>query len=101
MRLGSAEDRRAAASGVEPIVQTVVLDLAGTRVDLTSSEAARLRDVAAAEAGRSSRARDLAVLLDRALVLRHTLALRPAERQTLARIAAEAGLSELAELGSR
>ncbi len=95
MRLGSAEEG-ARAPAIESGATRVVLDLAGTHVRLSPGEAVRLRDAAAAEAGRSSRARDLAVLLDRALVLPHTLALRPAERHTLARIAAEAGLDELA-----
>jgi hypothetical protein len=45
----------------------VVLDVAGRRIDLGPGEAVRLRDAAAACAGNSSAARDLSLLLDRAL----------------------------------
>ena len=79
--------------GAEP--GRLVLDLAGRRVELARAEAVRLRDAAAAEAGSSSAARDLSVLLDRVLARGHLLALRQGEVHTLTSIAAGLGLGEL------
>ena len=83
----------AAASGQLPLV---VLDIGGRRVDLGPGEARRLRDAAAACAGRSCAARDLSLLLDRALQGRQVLALRRSEAHTLAQLAGQVGLLELA-----
>jgi hypothetical protein len=81
---------------------SVVLDIAGRRLELESVEAVRLRDAAAARAGRSLAARDLSLLLDRALYRRRVLALRRAEAQTLQQVARDIGLlavaSEIAAL---
>jgi hypothetical protein len=74
----------------------VVLDVAGRRIELDPGEAARLRDAAAARAGRSSAARDLSLLLDRALHRRQILALRRAEAHIVAQLANQLGLLALA-----
>jgi hypothetical protein len=73
----------------------VVLDIAGRRVDLDAGEIVRLRDAAAACAGRSSAARDLSLLLDRALQRHQVLALRRAEAHTLVQLARQIGLPAL------
>jgi hypothetical protein len=92
--LGSAASH---GDGSETARQSpVVLDIGGRRVDLDRAEAVRLRDAAAAVAGRSSAARDLSLVLDRALSRRSVLALRRAEAQTLAQLAVEVGLLGLA-----
>ena len=88
----SFTDVTGSASGHYP----VVLDLGGRRVDLDRDEAVQLRDAAAARAGRSSAARDLSLLLDRALHRRQTLALRRSEAHTLAQLAGQLGLLSLA-----
>lgn len=72
-----------------------MLDLGGACVELTAGDLERLRTEAAAQAGWSSRARDLGVLLERARIAPQPVALRAGERKTLARIAGEAGLNEL------
>lgn len=74
----------------------VLLDVGGHRVDLDPIQAARLRDAAAACAGRSSAARDLSLLLDRGLRRHQVLALRRAEAHTLAQLASRVGLVALA-----
>ena len=76
--------------------ESVVLDLAGRRVELSRAEAMRLRAAAAAEAGTSSVARDLSVLLDRVIARGHVLALHRGEAHTLTGVAAGLGLDELA-----
>lgn len=73
----------------------VVLDVAGRRIDLAPDEAIQLRDTAAACAGRSSTARDLSLLLDKALGRPRVIALHRAEAHTLARLARQAGLPAL------
>lgn len=83
----------ASEAGAEQL--PVVLDIAGRRVKLDPGEAARLRDLAAARAGRSSAARDLSLLLDRGLRRPRVLALRRAEAHTLAQLAGEVGLVAL------
>lgn len=74
----------------------IVLDLPGGRLTLDAYEVTRLRDTAAAQAGQSSAARDLSLLLDRALQHGKPVALRRAEVQTLTHVAADAQLDELA-----
>ena len=74
----------------------IVLDVSGRRVEVSRADAARLQEAASQEASRSSVARDLSLLLDRALAGRSTLALRHGEVNTLARMAKTIGLSELA-----
>jgi hypothetical protein len=76
--------------------QPVVIDIGGRRFDLDPTDAARLRDAAAARAGRSSVARDLSLLLDRALHRRRVLALHRSEAHTLLRLAREIDLRTLA-----
>jgi hypothetical protein len=85
-------DASGSAAGQYP----VVLDVGGRRVELDPGEAVRLRDAAAAGAGRSSAARDLSLLLDRALQRRQILALRRSEVHTLAQLAGQLGLLTLA-----
>jgi hypothetical protein len=58
------------------------LDLPGGIVELHSEDVVQLRDAAAAQAGRSSAARDLALLLDRTL-RRNRVALRRSVLQVL------------------
>lgn len=93
--LGSAALHTGVPEAAAVELGAVILDIAGRRVDLDPGEATRLRDAAAARAGRSSAARDLSLLLDRALSGRQVLALRRAEAQTLAQLAAAAGLPAL------
>jgi hypothetical protein len=87
---------RAGAPEAAPEYFPVVLDIAGRRVELGADEAVRLRDAAAARADTSSAARDLSLLLDRALHHRRMLALRRAEAQVLRQLASDVGLLALA-----
>jgi hypothetical protein len=64
----------------------VTLDLNGLRVRLAAAEIAELRDAAAADGGRSSARRDLSLILDRALQMRTSAALRRAEARELAHL---------------
>jgi hypothetical protein len=89
--LGSAA-LHTGASEESPDLHSVVLDIAGRRVELDPNETVQLRDAAAACAGTSSAARDLSLLLDRALCRRRVLAWRRAEAQTLERLASDVGL---------
>jgi hypothetical protein len=73
----------------------VVLDVSGRRVEVTIDDAQRLQEAAVSEAGRSSVARDLSLLLERALAGGRTVALRRGEARALARVAEGLGLSEL------
>ncbi len=86
-----------AASGATSDRGPVILDVAGRRVELTDSEALLLRDAAASRAGHSSRARDLSLLLERALTSSNVLALSRGELQTLARLAEAADRGDLAK----
>lgn len=90
--VASHTEASGSASGHYP----VVLDVGGRRVDLDPGEAVRLRDAAAARAGRSSAARDLSLVLDRALHRGQILALRRSEVHTLAHLAGQLGLFALA-----
>jgi hypothetical protein len=81
MAVKGSDDRPGARS-------VVVLDLPGGRIELAPERVVELRDRAAARAGRSSAARDLSLLLDRALRQASLVALRRGEAATLARIAA-------------
>ena len=78
-----------------PRAQMVVLDVSGRRVEVSIDDAHRLQEAAVSEAGRSSVARDLSLLLERALAGGTTVVLRRGEAHTLARVAEELGLSEL------
>ena len=60
------------------------LDVIGKLVTLSEREAGELRDVAAADAGRSTTRRDLSLLLERGLRTKTTLALNRAEARELA-----------------
>lgn len=74
----------------------IVLDVSGRRVDVSRADAGRLQEAASSEAGRSSVARDLSLLLERALAGGGALALRHGEANTLSRMAETLGLSDLA-----
>ncbi len=58
----------------------------GTLVTLSEREAEELRDVAAADAGRSTARRDLSLLLARGLRRKSTVALSRAEARELAEL---------------
>lgn len=73
-----------------------MLDLSGRRAELSRAEAVLLRDAAAADAGRSSLARDVAVLLDHVLERERVLTLRRSEVGLLARVAERQGLGDVA-----
>jgi hypothetical protein len=95
MLVGAAASLRTAGTTRAPVRGGVVLDVAGRRVELTEVEAARLRDAAAGQAGRSSVARDLSLLLHRGLGTGQVLALRRTEAHELARLAASLGLPDI------
>jgi carbamoylphosphate synthase small subunit len=69
----------------------VTLDVVGTLVTLSEREADELRSAAAADAGRSSARRDLALLLERALRTRTTVALSRAETRELTELLRNGG----------
>ena len=71
----------------------VQADVIGTLVTLSEREAEELRAAAAAEAGRSSARRDLALLLERALRRRTTVALSRAEARELAELVTTGGFA--------
>jgi hypothetical protein len=73
----------------------VHLDLPRQPLDLARDVVERLRDAAAAMAGRSSAARDLGLLLERALEGGRQVALRRGETKTLLEVARAAGLFEV------
>ena len=79
------------------LVRHVIFDLPNGQVSFEAREVMVLRDAAAAQAGSSTAARDLSLLLDRALVNPRTVAFRRAELQTLIEIAASVELTEIAE----
>ena len=66
--------------------RVVKLAVIGTLVTLSEREAEDLRAAAAADAGRSSARRDLALLLERALRRRTTVALSRGETRELAEL---------------
>lgn len=68
------------------------LDVLGTLVTLSEREAEELRDIAAADAGRSTTRRDLSLLLARGLRTETTVALSRAEARELAELLAAAEL---------
>jgi hypothetical protein len=61
----------------------VELDINGSLVQLSDTDAALLRDAAASQAGRSAAARDLSFLLERALSSRRRVALHRGELRAL------------------
>jgi hypothetical protein len=63
----------------------------GKLVTLSEREAGELRDVAAADAGRSSTRRDLSLLLERGLRTKTTVALSRAEARELVETSARFG----------
>lgn len=71
----------------------IKLDVIGTLVTLSDREAEELRATAAADAGRLSARRDLALLLERALRMRTTVALSRAEAHELAELATNGGFA--------
>jgi hypothetical protein len=73
------------ATGREPAI--------GTLVTLSEREAEELQAAAAADAGRSSARRDLALLLERALRRRTTVALNRAEARELAELLTSGGFA--------
>jgi len=92
VRVAAAASTRRSASAE---TGAVVLDVAGRRVALDRRAAELLQAATTDEAGRSSVARDLSLLLAEGLRGR-TLALRRGEASTLARIAAAVGLADVA-----
>jgi len=89
VRVAAAASSRRSGS---PDLGAVVLDVFGRRVALSRADAGRLQAAASEEAGRSSTARDLSLLLGEALMGR-TLALRRVEASTLERLARDLGLA--------
>jgi hypothetical protein len=73
----------------------VRFDLPSGTLELNQNVVERLRDVAAGMAGHSSAARDLSLILGRALARSGGVALRRAELQTLMEVADAAGLAEI------
>jgi hypothetical protein len=71
----------------------VELDVIGTLVTLSEREAEELRAAAAADAGRSSARRDLALLLERALRRRTSVARSRAEARELAELVTTGGFA--------
>ena len=71
----------------------VQLDVIGTLVTLSERDPEELRAAAAADAGRTSARRDLALLLERALPTRTTIALSRAEARELAVLATTSGFA--------
>jgi hypothetical protein len=69
----------------------VKLDVIGKLVTLSEREAGELRDVAAADAGRSTTRRDLSLLLERGLRTKTTVALSRAEARDLAELLTRGG----------
>lgn len=86
--------RRSTRSSSKPYA--IVLDLAGHRVQLSSVDVQYLQAETERHSGRSSVARDLSLLLARPLGEGGILVLRRTEARTLARIAAQLGLTDLA-----
>jgi hypothetical protein len=84
-------DSRRGRSGILRLL--VRLDVIGTLVTLSEREAEELRAAAAADAGRSSARRDLALLLERALRGRTTVALSRAEARELAELVTTGGFA--------
>jgi hypothetical protein len=78
------------------VVRRVIFDLPSGQVSLEAREVELLRDAAAAQAGSSIAARDLSLLLDRALNQPRPVAFRRAELHTLVEIATSADLGEIA-----
>ena len=61
----------------------VELDILGATVSASKEAIARVRDLAAAQAGRSASARDLSLVLERALNARSKVALQRGETRAL------------------
>jgi hypothetical protein len=74
----------------------ISFDLPGGRTGLRREDVSVLRDAAAAQAGRSLAARDLSLLLDRALEAGSSVVLRRAELQTLIEVAHDVALDDVA-----
>ena len=94
-------DRRPAPSRSDErptvlVVRQVIFDLPSGEVSLEPHEVELLRDAAAAQASSSIAARDLSLLLDRALNQPRPVAFRRAELHTLVEIALSADLGEIA-----
>ena len=79
------------------LVRHIIFDLPSGQVSFEAHEVEVLRDAAASRAGSSTAARDLSLLLDRALVAPRPVAFRRAELQTLIEIATSADLTEVAD----
>jgi hypothetical protein len=74
----------------------ISFDLPGGQTGLRREDVSVLRDAAAAQAGRSLAARDLSLLLDRALEAGTSVVLRRAELQTLIEVAHDVALDDVA-----
>jgi pseudouridine-5'-phosphate glycosidase len=92
-RAREARERRSSLVivGLVSASPVVKLDVIGQLVTLSEREAEELRDVAAAEAGRSTSRRDLSILLERGLRTKTTVALSRAEARELADLLATGG----------
>lgn len=78
----------------------IQLDILGRSFSAPENSIARLRDLAAAQAGRSASDRDLSLVLDRALKTgAHVVLHRGEARSFLSLLAVETNDAELAELG--
>ena len=73
----------------------IELDILGEKVSAPSGAVTRLRDLAAAAAGRSSSARDLSLVLDRAIQTKTTVALHRGETRALSSLLETATDDEL------
>jgi hypothetical protein len=76
----------------------VEIDIFGQTVSVTAGVAARLRELAAAEAGRSNSARDLSLVLDRALRTGAKVSLQRGEARALSKLLRTPADEELASL---
>ena len=77
------------------MAQVIELDITGAFVAITSAQAERLRDVAAAETGRAHAHRDRSLLLERSLRARKRVVLQRGEKRALDEILAREEFSEL------
>jgi hypothetical protein len=73
----------------------IELDITGVLTTLEDGDAQRLRDAAAAAAGRSGAHRDLSLLLDRALATHKRIALQRGEARALEELLASDDFADL------
>lgn len=83
---------------VTGVCGVVEIDIFGQTVSATPGAVARLRELAAAEAGRSNSARDLSLVLDRALRTGAKVSLQRGEARALLKLLRVPADKELASL---